>query len=84
MSHSKRASTRDWEQFTVGGARCSVCGKVRFRSKSEAKRYIRRMKGRDGRMQAYRCGDFWHIGHPPRALVAGDISRDEIKPRRLA
>lgn len=84
MSHGKRPSARDYAQQIGGGARCPNCGKVRFLTKAAAKRAIRRMRGRDGRMQAYRCGEFWHLGHPPRELIAGHIPRDQIKPRRPA
>lgn len=67
----------------VGAARCPApCGKVRFLTKKAAKTTIRRMRRRthDGRLNAYRCGVFWHIGHPPTALTRGRISRQDLQP----
>jgi hypothetical protein len=61
-----------------------ACGKVRYGTKREAKRRIRRFLGRKGRLNAYRCptGLAWHIGHLPRPVTTGEISRDEILPTR--
>ena len=70
----------DYGALNAGGE-CATCGKRNFATKWDAKTAIRRMKGRDGALRAYRCGDTWHIGHPPGALLRGDISRDEIRPR---
>lgn len=82
----KRSSARDHEQRVMAGVRCpEPCGKIRFLRKRDAKRVITRMKGRRDRVHAYQCHDtpeFWHIGHPPKALVRGDISRDDIVTRR--
>jgi hypothetical protein len=81
----KRSGEREREQRVMAGVRCpDPCGKIRFARKSDAKRVITRMKGRRGRMHAYRChdfDDFWHVGHPPKALVAGRISREDIETR---
>lgn len=81
----KRSGAREREQRVQAGVRCpDPCGKIRFGRKSDAKRVITRMKGRRGRMHAYRCHDnpeFWHVGHPPTALVRGKISRDDIARR---
>lgn len=62
------------------------CGKVRFASKGAAKRAIRRMRGRVGKVRAYRCSEngWWHIGHPPGALVRGEISRADVRAREEA
>lgn len=84
MSHSKRSSQRDYEQFAISGQRCPSCGKVRFLSKADAKKTIGRMKGRNGRMHAYRCGDFWHLGHVPSDLKHGEVTRADVEARRLA
>lgn len=84
----KSSSQRDFEQRVITGDRCP-CGKVRFLTKADAKKTIGRMRGRQGRMHAYRCdgdgvGEFWHIGHVPVALRYGDISRDDVEARRFA
>lgn len=86
MSHrtqGKRASQRDWEQTVSASGRCP-CGKVRLLTKRDAKRVLRRMKGRKGRMHAYECTGFWHVGHVPRDLKAGVASRADVEARRFA
>lgn len=86
MSHrsqGKRSGTRDYEQAALSGGRCD-CGKIRFLSKTDAKRTIRRMKGRKGpRMHAYACGEFWHIGHVPKDLKTGYATRADVEARRF-
>lgn len=81
----KRPSQRAHEQMMGSAGACEPCGgKSRFLSKSAAKLCIRRMKGREGRLNAYRCpedGVFWHLGHPPKELTAGEVARAELKPR---
>lgn len=64
-----------------GGGRCPEDGKVRYLTRSEAKRAARRIKGRDGRLNAYQCGDFWHLGHLPRSVVRGRQTRDDLDDR---
>lgn len=76
--HGKRASTRDFEQRNKGAGECATCGKLLFLSKAAAKRAARQMPHRDGRLNAYRCGNFWHIGHLPRAIARGLASRDDL------
>ena len=46
-------------------------GKMPFRSKVIAKRAIRRMKGRQGKLEAYRCPvcNMFHVGHARRKSV---------------
>ena len=77
----KTSGTRDFEQRNTGGGRCS-CGKIRFLDKASAKLAIRRLEGRDGRLHPYKCGHFWHIGHPPSRLTAGRISRADLDEKR--
>jgi hypothetical protein len=61
------------------GTGCPVCGKVRYSSRARAKQAIRQIRSRvGGHMNAYRCGDFWHVGHTPTALIRGDITRDDL------
>lgn len=82
----KRSSERERQQRVLAGVRCpEPCGKIRFYRKRDAKRVITRMKGRRGRMHAYPCKqhpEFWHIGHPPKDLVRGNISREDVSPPR--
>lgn len=64
-----------------GAGSCPTCGKLRFLTRAQAKKTTRRMKGRRGRLHAYRCGDFWHIGHMPTAVTTGRLDRTQISPR---
>lgn len=81
----KRGSQRDFEQFVMAGERCPApCGKVRFLTKGDAKKKIRRMRGRKGRLHAYPCGDFWHTGHVPTVLKRGEVARADVEARRVA
>lgn len=74
-------NSRDFRQNKPYGGACATCGKRLFLDRDSAKKAIRRMKGRQGKLRAYPCGIFWHIGHPPTAL-RGRITRDDIQPRR--
>lgn len=64
-----------------GAGWCPDCGKWRWMTRKAAKTALRHHKARKGRLHVYACGDFWHLGHPPRALIRGDVARDEL-PRR--
>ena len=68
----------------AGAGDCPTCGKMRYASKHDAKTAIRRLPSRDGKLRAYRCGPDgpWHIGHTPAALLRGDITRDQIPPKK--
>lgn len=69
----------------TGGDRCPDCGKLRYLTRAHAKRVARRIsRRRGGRLNAYRCGEFFHIGHLPDGVRHGDLSRDEITTRRSA
>lgn len=39
------------------------------------------MKGREGRLNTYRCGNFWHLGHLPTDVIRGDLTRADIERR---
>lgn len=69
-------------ELRISGGTCATCGKRMFTSKPAAKLAIRRMKGRVGKIRAYRCGQRWHIGHTPSAVIRGDLPRDQINQRR--
>lgn len=63
------------------------CGKVGFRSRADAKR-VARMLQHSG-LNAYRCpdtedwrSDVWHLGHLPKATVAGEQDREQVSARR--
>lgn len=59
-------------------SRCPCCGKVRYTTKKGAKKDAHRLRKRFGRMDAYPCGDFFHIGHLPADVIAGERSRSEL------
>jgi hypothetical protein len=59
---------------------CPSCGKRRWLTKREARLVARRMTARVGRLHAYRCGEFWHLGHLPAVVVAGRLSRADLGP----
>lgn len=77
----KRASMRDYQQRVMGGARCPDCGKVRFLSKADAKHAAKRVQHRDGRLNTYACGEFWHLGRLPAAVTKGLATRDDLNRR---
>lgn len=67
---------------------CPTCGKRRFLTKAQAKTAARQMRrlGKP-RLNTYRCGDFWHLGHLPDVVRHGEATRADIttprRPRRL-
>lgn len=71
------------DPMAFGGA-CPACGKLRFASRAAAKRGIRQMRGAGrggGHLNAYRCGEFWHIGNLPPSVAAGEESRADLRRR---
>ncbi len=50
---------------------CVACGKQRYKSRRAARKASKDLHP-DARMQAYQCGDYWHIGRaffPSRAAA---------------
>lgn len=70
----------DQTPTVTGLATCPNCGKRRYYDRRTARAAARRTPGR-GRLNAYRCGDFWHLGHLPPGVTAGQDSRDDLAPR---
>jgi hypothetical protein len=57
--------------------RCPVCGKLRFYSRQQARRFVRRVL--PGELYSfYDCGGFWHFGHLPRSVRNGHLSRAHL------
>jgi len=59
-------------------ATCNDCNKRWFRSRSEARK---RAKVVDRKMNAYPCPvvtHLWHLGHLPRSVVHGQVTRGQI------
>ena len=49
---------------------CSTCGKYQFETRKAARLAARSLYPADV-MRAYRCGQWWHIGHSPEAVRRG-------------
>ena len=54
-----------------------ACGKVRYRTRADAKVALRRDYPGE-RMNVYECDGWLHIGHLPRDVVNGTMTRDDI------
>lgn len=50
---------------------CPDCGKMRHRSRSEAKQAARRQHPGQ-HLSQFRCGEFWHNGHVHPLRLAGN------------
>jgi hypothetical protein len=55
--------------FLTPRGRCGGCGKVNWASRSDAKRFAKQHHQGE-HVRAYRCGDFWHLGHLTAATPA--------------
>lgn len=76
---SNNAATEERLKKQVGSP-CPDCGKLRYLSRRHARARARVIK--DGtHMNAYRCGDFWHLGHLPPSVRTGDATRDDLRGR---
>lgn len=68
-----------WEdplpKYMSGFGMCKKHKKVWFGTRSQAKKFIRYRFAHE-RMNAYRCGRYWHIGHLVPAARAGLATRD--------
>ena len=65
---------RPFEERAVPVATCEVCGKQGYRSRRKAKAAARALYP-GHHMSAYRCGQWWHVGHLPSRMIAGDHDR---------
>jgi hypothetical protein len=54
--------------------KCVTCGKLRFKSRKAAKKYVI-LRFPNDRMSVYRCGNYFHFGHTPRAVNKGAKAR---------
>lgn len=61
--------------FTTGACPEPVChGKMRYPSRKHAKEAARRLHIGE-KLNAYKCGDYWHLGHLPPAITDGRLPR---------
>ena len=65
--------------YIPGGEPCPDCGKKRWQSKADAKAMAKRTPG-GHELSAYRCGNYWHLGHIPTVVKHGDATRADIYP----
>lgn len=61
---------------------CGTCGKQRYANRKVARAERRRLYPGESTMQAYQCGDAWHIGHLTPEAVAGLIPKPRSKKDR--
>lgn len=80
ISHNNQRKEIRVDTLTDHG-RCPDCGKKRWPSRRAANRAAARLPGGQ-RLSAYRCGDYWHLGHLPRPVTAGKIGRDALVATR--
>lgn len=63
-----------------------LCGKRCYQSKRDARTAARQLRGRDGRLDVYRCDHddrYWHIGHQPPPITLGQVARrDWVSKKR--
>lgn len=63
--------------YGQAGSRCPTCGKLRYPSRKDARRAASRIP-RDGRLAAYECDGWWHLGHLPTVVRRGDLERANV------
>lgn len=88
--HSGTVAPRKLNTPVASTGTCGLCGKRVFASRKEAKQFAKKNMPSDP-PRPYRCDgrhEYWHLGHLPDAVLAGDRSRDSIgtyaAPRRLS
>lgn len=79
----KPPSARKFAVITYGRCDQEPCNKVRYGSRTDAKAMAKKLFPSD-HMSAYRCGNYWHFGHPPKRVIAGHPWGDEDYLNRRA
>lgn len=59
---------------------CPTCGKVAYPTRKRAKEVAKKVYP-GYHLSPYQCGDFWHIGNLPRAVVRG-ADRATLRPAK--
>lgn len=59
---------------------CGECGKRSYPTRDQARKASNAGQPSE-HMSAYRCGDYWHVGHLPKAVRTGEVSRAQIRTR---
>lgn len=79
MTHPNRA--RDAGSWVEAAGYCTdERHKVGYRSRRDARKMVRKNSNLRG-LNAYLCEvcKFWHLGHLPRQVKAGELDRAELK-----
>jgi hypothetical protein len=66
------------DQHAVWVGVCSVDGKRCYLNRREAKKALKQHTRRH-EMSVYECGNWWHLGHLPKAVKTGRKTRDQIR-----
>lgn len=90
MSGNKQKSPSRWRATgkannIVRYGKCPYpCGKIRYGSRSEAKKAAKVIHPGD-HLSSYSCGDWWHFGHPPESVLhGGEWELDKYLERKAA
>lgn len=86
MSYKRRPRGSEHKQgVRLASPNCGT-GKKAYVTRAEARQVAVRIQKQDGgeRMSAYKCNvdggcGYFHIGHLPRAVKRGEITRDEYR-----
>lgn len=77
MTHQRKyRGDKHWRPEVNGLGWCDRCGKNKYGSRKDAKKAARQLSQTG--LNAYQCGDFWHLGHLPTAVIGGHQNREEL------
>lgn len=81
MTHERRPKVGPDHSVQTQG-KCPDCGKVRYRSRADAKKAAR-TRNLPG-MSPYECSDgYWHLGHLPPVVKRGVVGRESLVPTQV-
>lgn len=65
---------------------CPTCGKNRYLTRQYARKIVRlypqlRKRAEKGRLSAYPCGRYWHVGHLDDNVRKGETTRGALYNR---
>lgn len=56
---------------------CGLCGKYAYETRAKVKSRARLQAGQ--KLNIYRCGDYWHMGHLPQSVRNGALSKTDYE-----
>lgn len=74
----RRAHFQSIERSAQSQGTCGEVGKQIFNTRRAAKKYGRKTFPGEKHLSAYDCGDHFHFGHLPDAVVAGKRDRSTL------